>query len=898
MAGQDEPPAPAPVSATTGRRRMRRSNSKDSHGSHSHCHRSGSVVSWSSGAGGSLFGGGSRSGSLRGSGAITSNGPLSLEFAMHDIDISQNYGHGTVPVPGRESHTADLEEFDRYVKIMEDAERLDQELLAWDDNEDDYDELDEIESFDGSVDGSPPEAIEIDRVTNQMRVSILDIDDDDDHSNNDTGRGEEGERKCGSIGLESGPSFGLKDNGADNGNGTPLHPADGDSPRPRYPFNPAFWRYVRSILSNASPVGFEELPDPNATSKKTPEDATKFITKVISIGPLNPIQPSIVAEAGGFDVDVVLGEPCRGCLVAFGLCFYLHEPAWFMVKTMMVKTSAWLERGPKSDSSHFRIAGDMALNGSQHSSEPELFYGTLVGLVAMRFAPECVQCGSAVMDTDMLGRIPGRALCNGCNAPNVVDSMDKIKVMFLLNSDVLYILAENYACTPSSESMSVTSVFAAVPANSTGSGYSYCVGTGEGTEISPVLAPGRYRMHCPVAKTDNYLVVKREANDKDEPVELNMKVSDLVYKHRQGQMKAELQALHGKIQCRFWSKMLIALPCAKRMLTRWSFHHPKQMQVNIFPDTRSFFVLWVQKDADDKTLMHLPQEQRPSFTSAADVIHHPIFNSLFQENQVVSVQKNVFLSISNVVLVFTDIVDSTKLYAALGDGEAFQLVRKHFQVLFGAFTSNGGRVVKTIGDAVMGSFTTGRAALTAVRDAMELLPTIGRRPDNNNHVEIRVGIHSGQATVVPLNGVNDYFGQTANIAARVQSVAKASECFVTETVLESSPDAREAYEQITRTGSAFKATPITELSLKGVEGKVQARGFRWLLMSRRMSEGTRGSASYYMDRTTNRHYSLRMSAQSMDSGVSEESSSHNQSFRRPAERGRRKSNLDAHCEEN
>jgi len=123
-------------------------------------------------------------------------------------------------------------------------------------------------------------------------------------------------------------------------------------------------------------------------------------------------------------------------------------------------------------------------------------------------------------------------------------------------------------------------------------------------------------------------------------------------------------------------------------------------------------------------------------------------------------------------LVFTDIVDSTRLYTNLGDGEAFRLVRKHFQVLFAAFIKRGGRVVKTVGDAVMASFVTGKAALLAVADAMELLPTVGHRPDNHQYIEIRVGVHCGKATVVPLNGVNDYFGQTTNIAARVQSVAK------------------------------------------------------------------------------------------------------------------------------
>mmetsp|Transcript_19849 Transcript_19849/g.42591 ORF Transcript_19849/g.42591 Transcript_19849/m.42591 type:complete len:802 (-) Transcript_19849:65-2470(-) len=755
----------------------------------------------------------------------------STDFFMHDVDISRNHGHGTVPVPGRESHTADLAEFDRYVKIMSEADRLEQDL-QWDDDE----EESSVEEESGGEESEDHEGANrtaaaaaaapyVPKHRSQPQdVPIgMNIDMNGDAEGAEKGMGEtkisnEHGEFGGSIGLDERPSM-LNDTSErkqDDANQTRRLSQASEitqksvlSQKTQYPFNSAFWTYVRSILSNAKPVGFGELPNPNATALKSPDDASKFLSKVIAIGPLNPIQPAVIAKEGGFDEDEVLAE---------------------------------------------------------------LFYGTLVGLVAMRFSPECIQCGSAVMDTDMLGRVPGKALCAGCNAPNKIESMDKIKVMFLLNSDVLYILAENYACTPSAESMSVTSVFAAVPANSTGSGYSYFVGTGEGSQIAPALEPGRYRMHCPVAKTDNYLVIKRKASDKDKAVHLHMKISDLVYSHKKGKKKAELEAPHGKIR------------------------------FDIFPDTRSFFVLWVQKNTDDKTLMHLPEDERSPYTSAAKVIHHPIFNALFQDNQVVSVQKNIFLSVSNVVLVFTDIVDSTKLYASLGDGPAFKLVRKHFQVLFGAFTRNGGRVVKTIGDAVMASFTTGKAALSAVSEAMILMPTIGRRPDNNNYVEIRVGIHSGQATVVPLNGVNDYFGQTANIAARVQSAAKASECFVTEAVL-ATQDARDAYKEITGPGASFKLTPLTELMLKGVDGKVHARGFRWLLRSRRASDiSTSGTsfASNYMERRVNRTYSLRMSAQSIDSVGEDDADTRDALLKSSpvSHRGdRRGSTLGAHIEE-
>ena len=503
-----------------------------------------------------------------------------------DIDISRNYGHGTLPIPGRESHTADLREFDRYVDLIRRADRSITDLL-WDDD-------------DESVCDSDGDSIE-----------SADYESSDSSVGNVAGR-------LAKVALASAAGASIKQppqrvpqsidtDGCDKKMDDVTHVSGKNVEKCQYPFNAEFWEFVRGILTEAVPVGYEEMPNKDDVSRKNHDDASKFLNKVIAIGPLNPIQPAALAQLGGFDEEVVLAE---------------------------------------------------------------LFYGVLVGLVAMKFAPECWQCGSAVSDFDMLGRIPSRMMCNGCGADNFLDSLDGIKVQFLLNSDVLYILAENYACTPSKKSMSYTRVFAAVPATSTGSGYSYCVGTGSDNEIAPALGPGRYRMHCPVAKTDNYLVVQGEARECDKATKLRLNVSDLVYNHKSRTKRRVLEVPHGKIQ------------------------------FDIMPDTRSFFVLWVQSDEDSKALMHLPEEERPCYTSASRVLHHAIFNSLFQDTQIVAVQRSQFLSIENVVLVFTDIVESTSMYANLGDGPAFKIVRKHFQVLFGAFTKNGGRVVKTIGDAV------------------------------------------------------------------------------------------------------------------------------------------------------------------------------------------------------
>jgi len=684
---------------------------------------------------------------------------------MNGVDISKNYGNGTMPVRGRESHTADLGEFDRYVNMLREMDRETEEemwkvgnmipgMIHMDESEEGHwsthEPLDASEDF--------PKTIDIDPETLKRGDSI--------------------------------ESSAISDS---------FLPDRSDSlANLRFPFNNKFWDYFRSLLSNAKPVGFCELEDPNTTIAKGPEDANAFMSKLVAIKSINPIQPAVLAREGGFDEDEVLAE---------------------------------------------------------------LFYATSVGLMAMRFAPECVQCGSAVMDTDMLGRVPNRAACAGCNAPNVIDDLEKVKVLFLLNSDVLYILAENYACTPSAESLAQTRAFAAVPATATGSGFSYSVGTGE-DQIAPMLDKGRYRMHCPVAKTDNYLIVERNSKENENHTNLRINVSDLTVKHSSNETeKVELRVPHGRIR------------------------------FDIIPDTNSFFVLWIQEDKDNKTLMYLPQDEREVFTTAAKVMHHPLFNALFREQQIVGVPRDIFFSVSNVVLVFTDIVDSTRLYTNLGDGEAFRLVRKHFQVLFASFIKRGGRVVKTIGDAVMASFITGRAALEAVSEAMELLPTIGRRPDNDQCLEIRVGVHCGKATIVPLNGINDYFGQTTNIAARVQSVAKASECFVTKAVLDNS-DTMDCYKEIVAPATNFRSTPATELSLKGLEHKVQARGFRWEKRhkSRRTTDATGSSftsVATYANRTAHTRISFRDIESELDNSISISL------FDRPAESGRRSSNLDA-----
>ena len=78
--------------------------------------------------------------------------------------------------------------------------------------------------------------------------------------------------------------------------------------------------------------------------------------------------------------------------------------------------------------------------------------------------------------------------------------------------------------------------------------------------------------------------------------------------------------------------------------------------------------------------------------------------------------------VSQVALLFTDLRGSTALYERVGDATAYNLVREHFMLLAAIVRDHDGAVVKTIGDAVMASFTD---PAQAVRAALAMQAGIG-----------------------------------------------------------------------------------------------------------------------------------------------------------------------------
>jgi class 3 adenylate cyclase len=166
------------------------------------------------------------------------------------------------------------------------------------------------------------------------------------------------------------------------------------------------------------------------------------------------------------------------------------------------------------------------------------------------------------------------------------------------------------------------------------------------------------------------------------------------------------------------------------------------------------------------------------FLSGSRLLSTQTFLDLFPSETVMSAGG---LAVKRVALLFTDIKGSTALYDRIGDMKAFNLVRQHFGVLRDVIAANRGALVKTIGDAVMASF---HEPLNAIRAALDMLAQIRRFNDSVGEelITLKIGAHVGHCLAVTLNGRLDYFGQTVNLAARVQGLAAENDIYMSDEI--------------------------------------------------------------------------------------------------------------------
>ena len=153
-------------------------------------------------------------------------------------------------------------------------------------------------------------------------------------------------------------------------------------------------------------------------------------------------------------------------------------------------------------------------------------------------------------------------------------------------------------------------------------------------------------------------------------------------------------------------------------------------------------------------------------------------------------------------VLFTDIVDSTRRAADLGDKKWGLLLDRHDSLAERQVERHGGRLIKSTGDGILATFDGPARSVRCAQAISNGAQGLG--------IQIRAGVHTGE---VELRG-NDIAGLGVNIASRIEALAQPGEVLVSRTVAD------------IVVGSGLDFDDRGEHQLKGVPGRWQVFAVR------------------------------------------------------------------------
>lgn len=182
-------------------------------------------------------------------------------------------------------------------------------------------------------------------------------------------------------------------------------------------------------------------------------------------------------------------------------------------------------------------------------------------------------------------------------------------------------------------------------------------------------------------------------------------------------------------------------------------------------------------------------------------------------------------------MLFADIVGFTTMSESRDPEHVKNLVDSWFARLATDVTNHGGRVDKTIGDALMAIFGAPVAheddAERAVRSALAMQRTIGEMAASAGmDVRLRVGVNTGEVLIGAMRAGGDFtaMGDTVNVASRLQTSAEAGTVVV-------GPATYQA------TNGVIAYRDLEPLQAKGREEKIS----RWIAETTLVMPGRRAS---------------------------------------------------------
>jgi len=456
----------------------------------------------------------------------------------------------------------------------------------------------------------------------------------------------------------------------------------------------------------------------------------------------------------------------------------LNEPLLDEKLAQLEEARSWSSRVISKLETTIRTADDYALfrvNPLQYAKERgmaeneaiDLFlHATKFGLFEMNWHLVCPFCAHVVESFKDLGKVHSHFVCNLCSAESTVALDDYIQISFTLSPHVRELAFHH------PETLSIEDYY-----------LKYHLSKGvapmpDGRSFADLLltftkARAYFAPHEKKAVEFDVLPGVLHARDLGNKTGATFFVTE---SESAGAQTIPFQLQEGKLR-----PIDMTMPPQEMKLGPGTFKFEQVGQLD------SGKVVVEIENLMDKTcplwIIHFPanlvpvrQEFEP-FLSGKRLLTTQTFRDLFRFEAAPGAEG---IGVKEITFLFTDLKGSTAMYDQIGDPQAFFLVRQHFDTLGRVVAGHSGAIVKMIGDAVMATFMT---PLDGVNAAVEMLNEIETFNQGiSAPLILKIGVHTGHSIAVTLNDRLDYFGQTVNIAARVQGLAEADEIYITRDV--------------------------------------------------------------------------------------------------------------------
>ena len=162
-------------------------------------------------------------------------------------------------------------------------------------------------------------------------------------------------------------------------------------------------------------------------------------------------------------------------------------------------------------------------------------------------------------------------------------------------------------------------------------------------------------------------------------------------------------------------------------------------------------------------------------------------------------------------ILFSDIKGSTAYAEKKGDVEYMAMINRHNAILFPVIEAEGGRVVKTIGDAILACFQDPIGAVKAGVGMQRALVEDRKGRNEIDQIHIRVGLHTGMGLIKD----GDVFGDVVNAASRVEHQADVEQVLITDVLLDAARSA------------GFECAKMGRADLKGKDEPIDLYAVAW-----------------------------------------------------------------------